>query len=157
MNLEPPRAIGRRRTATTLVELLGTLSVLLVLGMTAASLLSKVADIGTQSNQARQGRASIERLATEFRRDVQQASELQLPADHSIEITTPSQTIRYSWEEDPTIIRRSVTRAGKTPELDQFRLPADCQPSCQQTNGIVSLRLGNDNQMQPWIIEVKQP
>jgi len=54
---------ARQRTAATLVEVLGTLSVLLVLGVSAASILGSITQVGVASNRAMQGRASVERLA----------------------------------------------------------------------------------------------
>ncbi len=147
-----------QRTAITLIEVLGTLSVLLVLGLAAVSILGKVTDIGVRTNLARQGRASIERLAPLFRDDVRHAQQINLSqTDGSIEIVRGQQQVQYSWRNRPATIFRRVTQAETQSSVDRFTLPDPCRPACFIDDDIVSLRLSAEGQPQPWMIEVRRP
>jgi YD repeat-containing protein len=155
-----PRYHNRKivtRAATTLFEVIGTLSVLLVLGVSAANLLGAITDIGARTAQRQQARASIERLATSFRRDVHNAGEVTLRDNHwPIELNTATATIRYEWNDQTNSIERTASGGEKRLAVEQFRLPDRCNARISLSPEIVTLVLRADEQTQPWIIEASR-
>jgi hypothetical protein len=150
--------IAQRRNATTLVEVLGTLSVLLVLGVSAASILGSITQVGVLSNRATQGRASVERLAKSFRQDIHQASEISLSdVPSAIDLSTDTETVRYQWHEKLGSFRRTASEGETQLSIDTFELPDDFQPVISVTDDLVVLRLnagdGAGQKGRRWVIE----
>lgn len=153
--------IAQRRNATTLVEVLGTLSVLLVLGVSAASILGSITQVGVRSNRALQSRASVERLAKAFRQDIHQASEISVSdVPLAIDLSTDSVTVRYQWHEKLGSIRRTASEGETQLSIDTFELPDDFQPVISATDEMVVLRLnaadGAGEKGQRWVIEARR-
>jgi YD repeat-containing protein len=155
-----PRKHNRKivtRAAITLFEVIATLSVLLVLGVSAANLLGAITDIGARTAQRQQGRASIERLAASFRRDVHNAGEVTLRDSHwPIELKTAAATIRYEWDDQASLIERRASAGETRLAVEQFRLPDRCNARISLSQEIVTLVLSDDEQTQPWIIEASR-
>lgn len=153
------RRIGKRRQATTLVEVLGTLSVLLVLGVSAASILGAITQVGVQSNLATNRRASVERLAKHFRNDVHHAQELSVvEAPLTLDISIGSQTVHYEWRESSGSIWRRVSEGETQVSIESFELSGGFQPGVSLTDDVVTLRLGDFGRHgeKQWLIEAKR-
>lgn len=148
------RPTSKRRAAITLVEVLGTLSLLLILGVSAAKLLDGVTEIGARAAHRKQMRASVLRLAETFRLDVQSARNLKFNDDHwPIEMTTAGATIRYDWDRQAHAIQRSADNGQKRVGVEQFRLSDQCEPSVAVSGELVTLVLTEGERKHPWIIE----
>ena len=156
----------RRRSATTLVEVVGTLSVLLVLAISAVGILGSITQIGTRTNHAKQGRSSIERLAKVFRDDVHAASNVDpSQQDCLVELTTDAGTVRYEWDEDQHSLQRAVMDGEKRLAVDRFQLTDRCSPKVSVDGKWVTFVLASAVQHEgargagtpPWSIEAQAP
>lgn len=150
--------IARHRKATTLVEVLGTLSVLLVLGVSAASILGSITQVGVRSSRAMHNRASVERLAKVFRQDVHRASEKTASdTPTAVDLSDDSVTVRYQWNEKLSSIVRTVRENQKQLSIDTFELPDDFQPVISVADELVVLRLNDEDNAKAkgrrWVIE----
>ncbi len=153
----------RKHRGNTLVELLATLSVLLMIGLSAATLLGKVAKIGRDANRDRQGRQAIVRIAEQLRADTQRASGVSLDDTSLVSIDLDDGDVIYRWDQaSHSITRHEQGRTGGAADHqavahDRYLLPEGCQPTATQTDGILSINFGSPNQSSPWIVEVKSP
>jgi YD repeat-containing protein len=148
----------QRRNATTLIEVVGTLGLLLLLAVSAASILGAITDVGLRDSRARQGRASVERLADMFRRDVHDAQNITLTEDRwPIDLSTENGAIRYEWDELGRSIRRRVSREDVRLGVDQFQLTAGCDPRVSVSDELVTVLLNPGQTTSPWIIEARRP
>ncbi len=158
-SLTPAAAVrGSRRRAMTLIEVMASISVLLIIGISAASILGKVTDIGARHGLSQQCRQSAHRLQGVLRQDVRLAEEVNLAGDDSlIELMSNDQVIRYSWSSASQDLIRELSRGDEPIQFDRFTLPPDCRPAVRQTGPIVTLELKQESQQNPWIIEAKRP
>jgi hypothetical protein len=151
------RQNGRRkvnRRATTLVEILGTLSVLLVLGVAAAGMLGAITEIGVRANTAKQSRGSARRLADVIRRDVHDAGRVNASNAWPLDLITGNVTIRYEWNAPTHCIRRTAKEGQTQQAVDRFQLPDHCDPRVSTSDERVTVVLWDGGQTQrPWIIE----
>ncbi len=153
--------IAEPRNGTTLVEVLGTLSVLLVLGVSAASILGSITQIGVRSNRAMLSRASVERLAKVFRDDIHQAGEISVSdAPVAFALSSGPLTVRYQWNEKRFWFRRSVSEGEKQLSIETFDFSDDVRPGISVTDDLVTLRLNDedlDRKMgRRWVIEARR-
>ncbi len=153
--------IPQRRNASTLVEVLGTLSVLLVLGVSAASILGSITQVGVRSNRATQSRASVERLARVFRQDIHRAREINASdTPLRLDLSNDSMTVRYQWHEKLSSIRRTASQGETQLSIDTFDLPDDFQPVISVLDDLVVLRLNDGDsvaeQGRRWVIEARR-
>lgn len=156
--LSTHRPRRRTRRGMTLIEVMGLLTVLLVIGVSAVAILSQVTAIGERTENNRSGRAQAVRFADAFRKDVRGASQVTLGGDEGpIEIVTGKVITRYHWEPGTAEIHRQVTAADSTDRFDRFRLPKRCRPRVSLADQYVTFELGNTDQSHPWIVEVKRP
>jgi hypothetical protein len=156
----PCGRIAQQRNATTLVEVVGTLSVLLVLGVSAASILGSITQVGVRSNRAMQSRASVERLAKVFRRDIHQASEINASETPlTLDLLTDSVTVRYRWHQKLGSMRRTASEGETQLSIDTFALPDNFQPVISVTDDLVILHLNDEDSAgekgQRWVIEAR--
>jgi hypothetical protein len=137
-----------------LVEVLGTLSVLLVLGVSAAGILGAITEVGVRAGSANQGRASVRRLADALRRDTHRATRVEASDAWPLDLITGSVTVRYQWNAPTRCIRRTVTEGQTQRAVDRFRLPDHCDPQVSTSDERVTVVLCRGGQTQrPWIIE----
>ncbi len=78
MNKASDKRYQSRRIGFTLIEVMGTLSVLLAIALAGAGMLGRVTRIGLERKKADQARVDIARLAAEFRADVHATDEIDL-------------------------------------------------------------------------------
>lgn len=153
-------ATDRRHTphGFTLIEVLGTLSVLLAIAVASTSMLGTVTGVGLAGKQADQARTDIARLATSFRADVRQAARTTVGhAGTSIDLAIGDQLIRYQFLADaPSVIRRRID-SGETKSIESFSLTQRCRPQFELQDRQVKLRLTAENARDPWIIEAVRP
>ena len=143
------------------MEVLGTLSVLLVLGVSAASILGSITQIGVRSNRAMLSRASAERLAKVFRDDIHQASEISVSdAPLGFDLSTGPLTVRYRWNEKQFWLRRSVSEGEKQLSIESFDFSDDVRPGISVTDELVTLRLNDEDIAEKtgrrWVIEARR-
>lgn len=151
----------RRRTdlrrGVTLVEVLATMSMLLVIAIAAVGMLGRVTKIGLESKQADQVRANIARLAGQLREDVHVAEQVNLDGDgSSIELVTAKRTIRYRCDAPSLGIGRQAEE-GKQTSREWFGLGDHLQPRFDVDNDQVRLELSPAGSRHRWIIEATRP
>lgn len=150
-------ASARRRIGTTLVEVMGTLSVLFVLGISSANLLRAITDVGAYNAHRQQVRDSVVRLSEKFRLDVENARRLSVQGDSwPIEMTTAGATIRYDWDRQSHAIERSASQGQQISGVERFQLSQQCQAEVDIDDDRVTLKLSEGKSSQPWIIEAYQ-
>lgn len=145
---------GAGRCGTTLLEMLATLSVLLVLGVASANLLRAVTEVGSYNAHRKQVRSSVLRLAESLRLDVQNARSL-APGDESwpLVMTTAGATVKYDWDANSHAIERSRGDGDSRIGVERFQLSDHCQAKLSLTPDLVKLELNEGDQNHPWIIE----
>ena len=149
---------GRRRRAMTLLEVMASTSVLLIIGVSAASILAKVTDIGARSSSSQQHRQSVQRLSAILRRDVRDAEQVNLDEDDRLlELVSDVGVIQYSWSSESGDLVRQLQRGDLPSQFDRFPLPPDCQPNIRESGDLVVLEMKQSRQQHPWIIEAKRP
>ena len=142
------------RPATTLIEVLGTLSVLLLLGVSAAGILGSITEIGIRTNNAQQRRGAIQRLADSVRRDAHQARRAECEQGWPMDLIMAGATVRYDWNAPSHSIQRTVLGQNSPQAFDRFRLPDRCSPRVSIDGGRVIIVLWeSESAGQPWIIE----
>ena len=148
-----------RRGGYTLVELLASLTVLLVMGMSAAKLLTTVTQIGLGANDRKASIAMIEKLSSDFRTDVGQAEAITIGQDaDTIELVMDQSTIRYKFDEATRSINRSQEESQQgTKRNESYKLTDRCQPQFVSDDDLVTLRLTPEGVSNPWAIEAPRP
>ena len=146
-----------KRRGFTLIEVIGTLSVLLAIALAGTSMLATVTRIGLANKQANQARADIARLAIQFRGDVRNAQLDQMHEDsQAIDLSIGDQVIRYQFDPQAQVIVRKRVDSGQEPPLDFFTLTQRCHPVFAVENRQVILRLTEPDARDPWIIQAVQ-
>jgi type II secretory pathway pseudopilin PulG len=139
----------------TLIEVLGTLSVLLVVATAAAGILGTITEVGVRSSDAREARASVVRLAKLFRDDVIAASNVtQQEKGWPLELVRGDDTVKYDWEPNESSIARSVYRNEQRAVIDHFRGSSRFQPRVDVSEDRVALILREGQTFLPWGVEV---
>lgn len=147
--------VRRARRGMTLIEVLATISVLLVVATTAASILGAITEVGTRFNKGRETRASVIRLAKQFRADVTVASGVaQQKEGWPLELTQGKDVVKYDWELNEAAIARSVYRDDQRTAIDHFRVSSRFQPRVDMSEDRVTLILREVETTMPWVIEV---
>ncbi len=157
---------------------MSTLSILMILGLATATVLSKVTQIGLQTNHQKSARQMTLRLSRQFRHDIGAASNITLADDgSSLTLQIDSDTITYVARTNPVAVDRkaqpsadqksdAVADNQAKPATDQakplasaerYGLPLQCEPQFSQTDDIVSLRLTSPSQRSKWIIQAVKP
>lgn len=148
------RGCGHDRRATTLIEVLATLSVLLVIGVAAAGILGSITEIGAGVSRTVEGRAAVQRLANVIRRDVHRAQQLKTTDAWPLEMTTGQTTVQYQWNGQTRCIQRSARRGDDRQAVDRFRLPDHCDPRVSANDEMVTVVLSEPGKSRGrWIIE----
>ncbi len=146
-----------KRQGFTLIEVIGTLSLLLAIALAGTSMLATVTKIGLANKQANQARADIARLAIQFRADVRNAQLDQLHEDsQAIDLSIGDQVIRYQFDPRTQVIVRKRVDSGQEPPLDFFTLTEHCFPAFAVQDRQVNLRLTEPDARNPWIIQAVQ-
>ena len=142
------------RSATTLIEVIGTLAVLLVLGVSAASILGSITDIGAGTNRAKQGRVAMERFAKVFRGDVHDARQV-MPTDNHwpLQLSMGATSIHYDWDQRTNSIRRRSSDGEKQLTIDRFQFADRFEPRISVSDQTVTVVLKEGKKTQPWIVE----
>ncbi len=147
-----------RRQAITLIEVLGTMSVLLVIAVAGVSMLGSVTKIGLENKHANQVRVDIARLAAKFRNDVDAADMANVnQSGQLLELLIGDDTVRYRIDLESRRIERMTIDSGQQGAPDWFRITANCRPEFSVDDGIATLRLTAKDARHPWIIEVVSP
>ncbi|NNE00634.1 MAG: prepilin-type N-terminal cleavage/methylation domain-containing protein [Pirellulaceae bacterium] len=148
----------RRRRGFNLMECMATLAVLMVLGMAAATLLVDITQIGLRANQSKMSRASIARLSTQFRHDMDDSTGVNIQDNGTaLQIDLDQTTIRYEVVADPVAIDRTVHSGDEIVSRERYPLTPRCQPSFADDDRIVQAKLTADGQANAWIIEAAKP
>ena len=148
------RDFRRGRDGFTLIEVLGTLSVLLAIALAGTSMLATVTKIGLANKQANQARADIARLAAMFRTDVHAAEMAETSADgQALDLSVDGEMIRYQIDEPSRRIVRKRIEANKQGPLEWFRISDHCQPAFAVGDRQITLRLTTQDARHPWIIQ----
>jgi hypothetical protein len=132
---------------------MATLSVLTVMGLAASTLLSKVTQIGLETNHNKASRHMILRMSRAFRSDVLAAQSVTVQNDTEVVLQGSSQTITYSISDSPLGIHRVENRNGDAVSTEQFGLPARCLPRFVETEDAFQLQLTAPDSRNPWTIE----
>lgn len=155
----------QRRSGTTLLEMIATLSLLLVLATTAVRMLREVTEIGTRTSETHHARVAIERLADQVRQDARDAQDITAGASGNnsssdtswpLVIRKHEAEIRYDFAAADHQIRRSIHEDSQTVAIDRFTLPAMCEPELKIEEDLVSISLLRSDAVS-WTIEAMKP
>lgn len=173
------------RTGVTLIEVLGTLSVMLILAVSAVTLLGAITNIGKRDGDNRQSRANIARLASEFRTDLHHTDSMSLSDDETeLRIllrgerassngsgATPDlvdgkpHTLTYSFHRPTQSAGHEIRRTEKDADqqivrVESYTLIPRHAPSLQVDDEMVTLLLGEpgaENDLPPLSIVARRP
>ena len=149
---------SRRRTGFSIVELLATLSLLLLIAITGVSMLSTVTEIGLKNRNRTQIRLDVARLASRFRADVHTAQKVALGKQtKSIELTLNDRVVRYRFDGRIPAMIRQCQMPSQPNQFDQFGLTRQCDPEFSTKGRLVTLRLTAGDSRNPWIIQAVRP
>ncbi|TWU51359.1 type II secretion system protein [Rubripirellula reticaptiva] len=149
------RVTHGKRSAMTLLEMIATLSLLLVLAVTAVRMLRDVTEIGEKTTLDGRARLAIERLADRVRTDAAESDSIsgdQWP----LTMNSDDGEIRYEFLADEHRIQRNVFRNGKPVAVDRFELPVACDPKIETDSRRVTIALMRRADIS-WTIEVNKP
>ena len=148
------RSIERR--ATTLIEVIGTMSVLLIFGVSAASILGAVTDLGHRTSRAQQTRQSIQRFAQVLRNDVRESTEVRSEQeDWPLVLMSGNTIVEYQWHQSRNELGRVVRKDETRLESDRFALTEKCRPELAMTERFVRVVLYQGRES--WIVEARKP
>ena len=154
MNKASQNHCRSQRLGFTLIEVIGTLSVLLAIALAGVGMLGSVTRIGLERKQADQARVDMARLATKFRADVHEADEIGLDdRGQWIDLTIGDQVVRYQFHSDSQVIVRRRTDLNERSPIDSFGMTERCRPGFDVQDRQVILRLTAEDARNPWIIE----
>ncbi|QDT04048.1 hypothetical protein K227x_24340 [Rubripirellula lacrimiformis] len=143
------------RRGTTLLEMVATMSVLLVLAVAAVRMLSTVSEIGIATADDGRRRSEASRLADSFRQDIRAADTVQ--ADQwPVEISHDDLEIRYQYDPAESAVDRTIWRDSDRIATDRFRLPIKCDPQLESDPDRIRLSLARGVGVS-WIVEVNRP
>lgn len=114
---------GRRTrpSGMTLIEVLALISVLLVIGISAARILGQLTSTGNELRNAQQARESVARIAAKFRADVAAATELGVTDNaQALELRQQDRLVRYAWSGGRGELQREVTHQQDLVSRDRF-------------------------------------
>lgn len=109
------------RRGVSIIELVGTMGLLLVIGATTHRLLGNVTRASQESRMSRAGRLELERLAASVRQDGRSATSVKL-GNEMILLRSSNQQVRYQWKQGQPIILRQVLVDDKPAAVDRFKL-----------------------------------
>ncbi|KAA1258709.1 hypothetical protein LF1_12320 [Rubripirellula obstinata] len=110
------------RGGTTIIELVGVLGLLLVIGATSHRSLGNITRASQESQMSRASRLELERLAASIRQDGHSATNVKSESDNLFELSSPQRQVRYQWKTGQPIILRQVIVDGQRKAVDRFQL-----------------------------------
>lgn len=153
--IRSPRVVRDNRAGMTLLEMIATLSLLLVLAVTAVRMLRDVSAIGEKTTLDGRGRVAVERLADRVRTDAAACDSIsgdQWP----LKMSSGNSEIRYEFLADLNQIQRRVFTDDKPVAVDRFVLPEACDPKIDSDSERVKIALLQRADIS-WTIEVNKP
>ncbi len=133
------------------------MSILLLIGITAASMLRTVTVVGLSGKQNAQERANVARLAARFRADVHRAKQISLDdANQAIDLNISGGLVRYRCHFDPTVMTRERVEPTGEKSFERFQLTTQCEPKFLVDGKLATLRLTPQDARIPWVIEATQ-
>lgn len=146
-----------RNAGYTLIEMVAAFSVLLVLAVASAQMLTAVTEIGISTTDRRQVRADVERLADQIRSDRRDADSVFVTdaddSDWKLTITTDGNAVDYQFDPVAATIRRSVSISEQNVATDRFVLTKKMLPTLVETDDTVQLWL-RKSKMVTWMVEI---
>jgi prepilin-type N-terminal cleavage/methylation domain-containing protein len=151
-NKYQPRRLARG--GYTLIEVLATLSILLLIAITAVSMLNTVTALGLSGKQNAQQRVDVGRLAARFRADIYRSDDINLDNEnHTIDLSTAGGLVRYRCQFNPTAVTRERVEPTGGKSFERFPLTTRCEPTFSTAGNLVVLRLTPADARIPWVIE----
>ncbi|TWT98255.1 type IV pilus modification PilV family protein [Stieleria varia] len=149
-----------RRNGLTLVEVVAVLGCLLFIGVTATTLLQRVALVGKEVAQNELAVNQIQRLADDLRSDVQAAETIESTAPGQLKIQVGGKIIEYFVRQRPKRIERLI-RNEPEGQLETYCLTETCEPGFAVGNEAVKLKLSGDSAAENewlavWIIQARR-
>ena len=149
--------MGPKRSGTTLIEVLATLTILLVIGISAAKMLAQVSRLGSRTQRARLSQAAAQRLADRFRNDIANAKSFRArDTTLTIQLQTTATVIEYDCDHENHWVTRQARREGQLVSADRYAFSDEFLPLPNVEGDLVSLRLERPDHTQPWIIEARK-
>ena len=152
MRLKRTNTAGRRakivRRGTSIIELMGMMGLLMVIGATTYRSLGNI----TRANQDRQARRSsrleVERFANAIRQDERISNEV-FVSDRAFEFSDQERQVRYRWGDDTSIVFREVLVEETLQAVDRFSFRSGMQikASLGETTGelkLLSVKIADD-------------
>lgn len=144
-----------QRSGFTLVEMIAAFSVLFVLAVTSAQLLSAVTRVGVAAADRRMTQASVQRFADQVHADRSDAAQIRVRTgdDWQLTITTDTGDVRYRFVSDEASIRRTVTRDDAIVVTDRYILANDASPTVDEDDDVIQIWLRRSATV-TWMVEV---
>lgn len=146
-----------QRSGFTLVEMIAAFSVLFVLSVTSAQLLSAVTRVGVAAADRRMTQASVQRLADQVHADRRGAAQIRVRTGNDWQLTmaTDEGDVQYRFISDGTSIRRTVMRDDTIVATDRYVLAKDASPTIEQAHDVIRIWLRRSATV-TWMVEVAQ-
>jgi len=139
--IETSRPPIRSSQGFTLIEVIATLSLLLVVAVAAAGMLGSISEIGLRYRHSQEEQMAVRRLATQFRKDFMPSTKVVSdPGDWPLRLALPSKMIEYHWDASANRVvrlvrtRESNDAPGQLTEqetltgTEMFQLSNRCEP-----------------------------
>ncbi|GAA5506046.1 hypothetical protein [Novipirellula caenicola] len=157
MIIEVRRIDRKPRRAVTLIEVIGTLSVLLAIGISAATIMSSVTKIGQRGNTSVQQRQAIQRFATQFRADFHQAIAVQSqPEGWPLELQSDDFGVRYDFSAEQGTLRRTTLKSNQVTSVESFEIGTQRKPTLKTDENRVTVSIDTEPSSYPFIVEAVQ-
>ncbi|EMI16314.1 hypothetical protein RMSM_06762 [Rhodopirellula maiorica SM1] len=154
MIIKAQRICGKARRAVTLIEVIGTLSVLLAIGISATTIMSSVTKIGRRGNALVQQRQAIERFAAQFRADVHQANAVQSEAEGwPLKLQDDDVAVRYEFSAEQGALRRTQLKSNQVTSVESFEIGKERKIALQISENRVTVSIDTDPSSYPFVVE----
>lgn len=144
----------------TLIEVIATLSLLLVVAVAAAGMLESISEVGLRYKHSLQERGAVRRLASVIRKDSLLSTDIVSDqGDWPLQIVLPSRTVQYQWDAAKNRVvrllhaRESDGSSGKLLGTEMFQLTDQCEPRFIVQKERLVLFVRESNATANWVVE----
>jgi hypothetical protein len=118
--------MNRHRSGTTIIEVIGMIGLLLVIGATSHRSLGNLTRASHENQLCRTHRLEIGRLAKAIRRDGRELASVQTEGN-LIVFSNGNRQVRYQWNDQDSVVMRQVLVGGEHHAADRFRFKSGTQ------------------------------
>ena len=154
MIIRPYHSFRNLHRGVTLIEVIGTLSILLAIGVSTATIMSAVTKVGRRGNASVQQRDAIKRFATQLRTDVHQANEFESSAEGwPLQLRGSDFEVRYELHTEQGSLRRTRLESDQVTSVESFEFGKERQITLQTSENQVTVVIDTESAAYPFIVE----